>query len=231
MAFFNRNKNIKSADNLSENVEKVNVEIEKPSNVPDPNGDFAQTGRESGKRFSILDTLRLIYCMMAADGFVNPEEEEKLIEIGNDLDADLEELEKELQNEKALVLKAWSMNEEDYYDFIHAQVAGIIYEAEDTAGGISARTLLWNLLVMAFSEGNYTDNEKRLIRFITRTLKVDPAIPLEMEQALRTVAALDKEEEWLKTANRSFSAVESQITQVRERREMVIKGVHALIAD
>lgn len=224
MAFLNRNK-------INKSIEKANVEIERPSNVPNPYGDFLPTGREEGKKFSILDTLRLIYCLMAVDGFVSPEEEEKLIEIGNDLDADLEAFENELQHEKSLALKAWSMNGEDYYDFIHAHVAGIIYEAEDTVDGISARTLLWDLLVMAFSEGNYSDSEKRLIRFITRTLKIDPAIPLEMEQALRTLTALDKEEEWLKTANRSFSAVENQITQVRERREMVVKGVHALIAD
>ena len=44
---------------MPENGGKVNAEIEKPSIVPNPNGDFAQTGKESEKQFSVLDTLRL----------------------------------------------------------------------------------------------------------------------------------------------------------------------------
>ena len=46
-----------------------------------------------------------------------------------------------------------------------------------------------------------------LIRLDHKALNIDGAIPLEMEQTLRTITALNKEEEWLKSVNRPGSVV------------------------
>ena len=185
----------------------------------------------AGERIvSVKDSLKLIYCLMAADGSISPEEEEKFLEIGNSLDSDFEQWKDELIADLSMK-EAVLSDEDEYFDFIHDYAAEILYKAEDTGVGIGAKTLIWNLLVMAFSEGDYSANERRLIRFAAKALNIDPAIPLEMEQTLRTITALDKEEEWLKSMNRLYSVIEEQVNELKERRETIMTGVHALIED
>ena len=84
---------------------------------------------------------------------------------------------------------------------------------------------------MAFSEGDYSTNERRLIRFAAKALDVDSTVLLEMEQTLRTITALNKEEEWLKSVNRPYSVVAEQVDKLKERRETIMTGVHALMED
>ena len=186
---------------------------------------------DAGERIvSVKDSLKLIYCLMAADGSISPEEEEKFLEIGNSLDSDFEQWKDELIADLSMKENVLS-DEEEYFDFIHDYAAKIIYQSEDTGEGIGVKTLIWDLLVMAFSEGDYSANERRLIRFVAKALNIDSAIPLEMEQTLRTITALNKEEEWLKSVNRPYSVVAEQVDELKERREAIMNGVHALMAD
>ena len=185
----------------------------------------------AGERIvSVKDSLKLIYCLMAADGSISPEEEEKFQEIGNSLDPDFEQWKDELTADLSMK-EAVLPDEDEYFDFIHDYAAEILYKAEDTGEGIGAKTLIWDLLVMAFSEGDYSANERRLVRFAAKALSIDPAIPLEMEQTLCTITALDKEEEWLKSMNRPYSVIEEQVNELKERRETIMTGVHALMED
>jgi hypothetical protein len=185
----------------------------------------------AGERIlSVKDALKLIYCLMAADGSISPEEEEKFLEIGNSLDSDFEQWKDELIADLSMKENVLS-DEEEYFDFIRDYATEVIYKSEDTGEGIGARTLVWDLLVMAFSEEDYSANERRLIRFASRALDVDSTIVLEMEQTLRTITALNKEEEWLKSMNRPYSVIAEQIDEVEKRRETVLTGLHALMAD
>ena len=52
-----------------------------------------------------------------------------------------------------------------------------------------------------------------------------------MEQTLRTITALKKDEEWLKSMNRPYSVIEEQVNELKERRETIMTGVHALMED
>ena len=185
----------------------------------------------AGERIvSVKDSLKLIYCLMAADGSISPEEEEKFQEIGNSLDPDFEQWKDELTADLSMK-EAVLPDEDEYFDFVYDYATEILYKAEDTGEGIGAKTLIWDLLVMAFSEGDYSANERRLVRFAAKALSIDPAIPLEMEQTLRTITALDKEEEWLKSMNRPYSVIEEQVNELKERRETIMTGVHALMED
>ena len=123
------------------------------------------------------------------------------------------------------------LDEEEYFDFIRDYATKIIYKSEDTGDGIGARTLIWDLLVVAFSEGDYSSNERRLIRFASNAMEIDQAVLLEMEQTLRTITALNKEEEWLKSLNRPYAVIAEQVDELKVRRETILTGLHALLAD
>ena len=189
-----------------------------------------QTGTAGERILPVKDALKLIYCLMAADGSISPEEEEKFQEIGTSLDPDFNLWKNELIEDLSMK-EAVLEDEEEYFDFIHDYAAEIIYKAEDSEEGIGVKALIWDLLVMAFSEGDYSTNERRLIRFAAKALDVDSTVLLEMEQTLRTITALNKEEEWLKSVNRPYSVVDEQMNELKERRETILIGLHALMAD
>lgn len=216
---------------ISKGGEVVGDQLEKIVKTDDAVKSALEQDAVGERTIPVKNALKLIYCLMAVDGTISPEEEEQLMEIGSRLDPSFETYKNEIIDNEISVKNAVMMDEEEYFDFIHDHAAAIIYKSENTGEGIGVKTLVWDLLVMAFSEGDYSPNEKRLIRFISRALKIDLAVPLEMEQTLRTITALNKEEEWLKSTTRSYSVIEEQINEVKKRRETIITGVHALMAD
>lgn len=189
-----------------------------------------ETGENRERILSVKDSLKLIYCLMAADGTISPEEEEKFREIGTSLDPDFDQWKDELIADLSMK-EAVLSDDEEYFDFIRDYATNVIYKSEDTGEGIGAKTLIWDLLVVAFSEGDYSANEKRLIRFISRALEADQAVLLEMEQTLRTITALNNEEEWLKSMNKPYAVIAELVDEVTERRDTILAGVRALMAD
>ncbi len=51
--------------------------------------------------------------------------------------------------------------------------------------GVGVRLLIWNMLVIAFINGECTKDEKRLIKHVVRVTKMDKSVFLEMEQLMK----------------------------------------------
>ena len=125
---------------------------------------------------------------------VSPEEGKKFDEMGRAYDPDFDIFKKQLidesvtaaQSESALgvefvSIESWDSGE--YYDQIHDYVENLIREENFyRTEGIQAKELINNLLVIAHSEGEYSADEKRLIRFIAGKTGVDDEVLTEMEQ-------------------------------------------------
>ena len=148
--------------------------------------------------FSVRDALRIMYSLMLIDGIVSPEEGQKFDEFGSALDQDFDIFKKQLvdecytaaQTESAQGVEFVSLESEesgDYYDQIHDYVTDLIKEENFyRTEGVRAKELLKNLLVIAHSEGEYSADEKRLIRYIAQKSGVDNAVLLEMEKTFGT---------------------------------------------
>ena len=148
--------------------------------------------------FSVRDALRIMYSLMLIDCIVSPEEGRKFGEFGSALDQDFDIFKKQLvdecytaaQTESAQGVEFVSLESEesgDYYDQIHDFVTDLIKEENFyRTEGVRAKELLKNLLVIAHSEGEYSADEKRLIRYIAQKSGVDNAVLLEMEKTFGT---------------------------------------------
>lgn len=181
---------------------------------------------------SIRDSLRLVYSLMIIDGSVSDEEKAKFYEIGQELDPDFAAYQTDVIEEGNRLMEMPSEDDDDYYDTVHDHVSSIIHSASiPKEQGIRGKILLWDLLTVAYSEGNYSTNEKRLLRFITKSVGVDYAILLEMEQTVRTLLAIEAEENWLKNTNRSYAIVEERVNELTDRKNTIMLGVRALLAD
>lgn len=176
--------------------------------------------------------LRIFYSMMAIDGTISLEEEEKFCEIARELDPNFESYKGQLIQECTQVVETPFSSEEEYYDNIHDYVGDIIRDSGMKAeSGIRGKVLVWDLLAIAYSEGEYSVNEKRLLRYITKKLGVDDVVLLEMENTIRTLLAIEQEEEWLKTSNRSYREVEDRINELSDRKAVIMTGARALLND
>ena len=153
--------------------------------------------RGSEAIFSVRDALRIMYSLMLIDGIVSPEEGKKFDEIGLSYDQDFDIFKKQLiddsylaaQTESAQGVEFFSLEsgkKRDYYEQIHDYVGDLIKEENFyRTEGIRAKELIWNLLAMAYSEDEYSENERRLIRYIAEKSGVDRAILPEMEQIFK----------------------------------------------
>lgn len=198
-------------------------------------------GREAF--FSVRDALRIMYCLMLIDGNVSEEEEEKFNEIGLACDQDFDSCKKQLidecngavQSESAQGIEfvsIASVDSEEYYDQIHDYVGDLIKEENFyQTEGVRAKWLIWNLLAIAYSEGDYSTNERRLMRYIAKKSGVDNTVLLEMEHTLSTLIAIEKEEEWLKSSDRPYKVIEERVVELSNRKNAIMQGINALISD
>lgn len=196
----------------------------------------------------VRDALQIMYCLMAVDGTISEEEADKFDEIGKASDPYFATYKKILIKEclaasrlettygQAFVPRT-PEEMEDYYDQIHDYVGDLIADrsldgsAIGTEGRVRGKILLWNLLAIAYSEGDYSKNEKRLIRFIARKAGVEDTVLLDMEHTIRTLFAIEKEEEWLKSTDRPYRVIEARVNELADRKNTIMQGVNALIAD
>ena len=157
--------------------------------------DAALSDRGSEAVFSTRDALRIMYCLMLIDGTVFAEEGAKYSEIGSASDQDFDIFKKQLideclamaQSESAQGVEFISLDSgysEEYYDQIRDYVGDLITEENFyRTEGVRATELIRNLLAIAHSEGEYSEDERRLIRFVAEKSGVDNAVLLEMEKS------------------------------------------------
>ncbi len=180
---------------------------------------------------SVEGALKIIYCLMSVDGNVSPEEQEKFNLIGKEMDSQFTEHMDALIKECKERTKG-ADDAEERYEIIHDYVSDIIRESKVTnASGIRGKLLLWNLFAVIYSDASYSEEEKRLIRYICRTLRIDKTVSMEMEHTLKSLIAIEKEEDWLKTTTRQYKKVEERLNELADRKNAIMQSVYALIAD
>lgn len=180
---------------------------------------------------TVRGALQVIYYLMASDAKVADEEKEKFELIGQELDPSFAEYRETLIDQCSSALQG-ADDKDEHYDIIHEQIMDVIRTTSTSAGsGIRGKLLLWDLYAVAYSDTDYSEEEKRLIRSVCRALHIDQVIAQEMEQTLRTMLAIENEEQWLKTTNRPYAAVETRINELSDRKQTIMQGIYALIAD
>ncbi len=191
----------------------------------------ARASKEANVLLRAEDVLRVLYYLMAADGEISPEEMEKFYEIGKDVDPAFEEHKESLVKECEDYLDK-AVDADDRYDILHEHAAEAIRASQGSADGtVQPKVFLWNLLTVAFAEGDYSENEVRLIRALARVMDIDLTIAKEMETAIRTLMAIAEEEIWLKNSSRSYGEVEPHLNELADRKNAVMQGVMALMLD
>ena len=182
--------------------------------------------------FTKKSAILCFYYMMSIDGKATDDEKETFEFIGRELDPDnFDEYKDELYdlfNDQISNI----IDDDDPYDVMIEGVDKAIYhENESEEDGIGLRLFIWNLLVLAFSDDNYSENERRMIKHIVRTREIEKDIFLEMEQLMKTNSAISKEIECLKKSDKPYIEINATITELEERRQVILNSAQCLIED
>ena len=173
--------------------------------------------------------IMMMYYMIALDGEITEDEMKQFDEMGMAVDSLFPEMkEKFIPECIAQIEKA--IDPEDYYDVIQEGADSVLTKIpRSKQSEITPKLLLWNLLAIANSDGDYADIERKFLKFTARKLDIDKSVFLEMESTVQTLTALEHETEWLKTTNRPYVVIEEMINELEDRKQVIRNSIAELL--
>lgn len=181
------------------------------------------------QKIPLYSALKIIYYLMSVDGSVSQEEKDKFDVLGNDFVNDFTGL-KEILVEECKVGLVNTIDAEDYYDVVQEAVEDLLLtpiKSDDVC--VSSKFVLWNLLAFAYSDENYDEAERRLIKYFVRKLNIDKAIFLELESSLVTLMDLEKELAWIKTTDKPYLTIEAMVKELENRKRVIFESIKDII--
>ncbi len=179
---------------------------------------------------STESAIKIIYCLISADGEITDSELEKFNEISINLDPKFEGYRDDLIASCRRELEK-VIDDSDYYDVLQDVVENAIHRSKPKQDSfITPKLLLWDLLTIAYSDDCYNDDERKLIKYFVRKMNVDKDVFLELESSMLTIMDIEKEIKWIKTTDRPYLTIEAMVNELIDRRNVVFAGVQDLIA-
>lgn len=224
----------KSANAKQERAEKARQRAASRKGAPSRHDDAANALEHSKpptpQHISIESTLQIIYYLMAADGTVFHSEEEKFDAIGAELDPEFPCHKEGIVHSCQLQLDK-VIDSEDYLDILQEGIDEAIASSGDSAQSpITPKLLVWELLSIAYSDENYDESERKLIKHIVRRLNIDKTVFLEMENSMLTMMDIEREIAWIKTTARPYLAIEAIVKELETRTNVVFDSIKDLIS-
>ena len=178
---------------------------------------------------STHSALKIIYYLMALDGGISPEEETLFREIGTALDKNFQFTSRVIEKDCVYQLEK-ANSSEDYRSVILEGVDNAIASSVPTEDSfITPKLLIWDLLTVSYSDEQYSEPERDLIKAIAQKLDVDEATLLELESSLQTLTAIDKETTWIKTTSKPYIEIEAIVNELADRKNAVTESVNDLL--
>ena len=176
------------------------------------------------------DALKIIYLLMLSDKAVSDEENARFDHVVSELDVE-NSCDKTAIVDNCCAIVA-SSNSDDYLDFITDGIQDALHHSRLSGKGtIDKKLLLWDLLAVAYSDGEYSESEKAVLRVINRRMEIDPSIILEMETAVSTIDALARQEDELRQSNRSYAEIDRCLKEIEYRKNVIMQSVQELLED
>lgn len=229
-----------TVDNIKESAQKTTEEKALRKNeelragelnnsfVSDMNA-TADTGKNEIGNISVKNAMKILYYLMAVDGTIFHNEEEKYELMCKELDPNYQTVKDEIVAEcKNQIDKG--IDKEDFYEVIQEGVdAAISSMTMFWETSINPKLLVWNMLTVAYSDENYDVAERKLIKFVVRKTGIDQAIFLELESSILTLIDIEKELAWIKTTDRPYMIIEMMVNELADRKNVVFESVKELI--
>ena len=176
---------------------------------------------------------KIFYFIMAADGTIGSEEIEKLAEIGLDMFGEnCADIDERLISECQTIIQEIAVDPNEIYDILSEQIdRELEHTTEDIEKGLPSRQLIWNALLLAYSDGEFDPMERRLLQHAIRRAGMDNSVYMEMEQYIRTAGQIEKELKIQSASMEPYALVRPVVDELETRLFNIKQAVTALIED
>ena len=178
---------------------------------------------------STHSALKIIYYLMAVDGGISPEEETLFREIGTALDKNFQFTSRVIEEDCVYQLEKANSSEDDRSMILEGVDNAIASSVPTEDSFITPKLLIWDLLTVSYSDEQYSEPERDLIKAIAQKLDIDEATLLELESSLQTLTAIDKETTWIKTTSKPYIEIEAIVNELADRKNAVTESVNDLL--
>lgn len=186
--------------------------------------------RPREREISTEGAMKIIFCLMAVDGKILHDEYEKFDAIGNELDPRFREKRDMIINE-CRTFVGREMKVSGFLNAIGQAVRQAVATSTWTSNAfIGAKLLVWDMLTIAYADGECGVTERQLIEYVSKELGVDGAVLVEMESGLLTIMDLEKEIKWIKTMDRPYVQIENMVQKIESRKKVIFDSIKELIA-
>lgn len=182
------------------------------------------------KRISIKSALKAYYFLLAIDGNIDDQEILCFRDICSETDNSADGYLKELISECDELIRNASGSE--FEEIIQeAFDEAVREEAIEPQKVIPSRLLLWNMLVLAYANNEYSNSERKMIGHAARILMVEKNVFLEMEQMARTASTLSKERAGYEQSERPYRVIRPIVDKLDDRIGTILHAAKCLIDD
>ena len=232
-AYFN---NEKTLDDAKSDLAKVGTSVWNTAKASGTS--FLNSLNTAGKEdlqptpfLTIKDSIKIFYYLIASDGVLTDEEKEHFELIGREMDPDFAQNKAEIELECCDNLQKES-DPAFYLDNVIRCAGEAVQHSQSIPDGeIRPNHIIWDMLCIANSDRDYSDAEKRFIRYMAHSMNVENSVILEMQTAIHTIKTLEEEEAWIRTEDRKYSEIESHLNEINKRKQTIMQGIQALIQD
>ena len=216
----------KTVDSAKGAIKDVKIQIPNILQAKEPT-QIQIDSNEPIKYISTKCALTLIYYLMASDNVITDDEKNNFVLIGIELDKNFSDEIEAIITVCTNTISQSSNRMEAIKNGIDISLTSPIYDNQQI---ISPKLLVWDLLTIACSDGQYDSSEKELIEYIVSKLDIEKAIYLEMENSILTLMDLDKEIKWIKSTNKQYLVIEENVNELENRKNTIFESVKTLIA-
>jgi hypothetical protein len=176
-------------------------------------------------------SLKIIYYLIISDGQINDDEKEQFNAIGQSMIDHFENVQSDITRKGDDILS--HAGEKAYSDLVYeAVILDLEHDhIESPEQSIKARQLLWNLIVVSYSDGLHSDTEQRIIEAIMRKWDISDSVLQEMLEAMETLLAIQGEKKRFSKSQRPYAEVQIQVKELENREAIIMQSIHQLIAD
>lgn len=139
------------------------------------------------------DKAMLYYLYMMSDGTVSYSEEKVFEDICNELKLEADD--------KNMVISKCNELAEDTQEIIDVIIREHIAENLSKKWFLKGHEsrlarIVWNLINLGYADGEYSENEKKIVRYLVTSWKIDTEVYCEMIDTAETMLDLTKQKEW-----------------------------------
>ena len=91
--------------------------------------------------------------------------------------------------------------------------------------------VVWNLVNLGYADVEYSEPEKRIVKFLSTYWKMDNAVISDINDTAETILALTKQKKWVKTTNKSYDEITIHIEEIDKEIVHMANNMEILISE